>query len=218
MRTLAAGAKCPAGSQTLCAQSVFSSELPGPADEACKPSVSVPSLPLKTSWEIGALVCHGNTQEQSCGAGSLKAYCVNDPGPEWLHCTYRDGVHEKCPDNYEYARYVFYPEEPADDRGCSACECGAPVGSACLGGLRLSSGGTCGTDFVTLQVGSMGPICYDFLAPGKAIGSKAIVNREYLPGVCAATGGDPVGKATPDVSKAVTFCCMEPWIEIDPPQ
>lgn len=215
--TIAANAKCPAGSQTLCAQSVHSSALPSPTDDACVPSVSVPSLALKTSWEIGALVCHGNTQAQDCGSESLTAYCVNDPGPAWLHCTYREGVHEKCPDNYQYARHVLYPKEPIDERGCSACECGAPSGSTCEGGLRLSVDGTCGADFVTLQVGSMGPMCYDFLVPGKAIGSKAIVNRTYQPGVCAASGGEAIGTAAPDAKGAVTFCCMEPFDEIEHP-
>lgn len=215
--TMAAGAKCPAGSQTLCAQSVHTSELPAPVD-ACKPSVSAPAAILDASWQIGALACTGNTMPQNCGSDSLQMYCVNDPGPAWLQCTFREGIYDTCPDNYQYARHVFYPGEPIDDRGCSACECGTPSGSACLGGLRLSSAGSCGSDLVTLQVGSMGPICYDFLAPGKAIGSKAIVNREYLPGVCAASGGEAVGTAAPDATKAITFCCMGPWVDVDPPR
>ncbi len=215
--TIAAGAKCPAGSQTLCTQSVHSSALPAPIDDACKASVSGPSLALKTSWEIGALACTGITLPQSCGTTSLTTYCVNDPGPAWLYCTYRDGVHETCPDNYQYARHVLYPKEPIDNRGCSACECGAPTGSACLGALSLSTDGACGAELVKLQVASMGQICYDFLPPGLAIGSKAIVNRAYLPGVCAASGGESVGGATADVAKAVTFCCMAPWVEMEPP-
>ena len=215
--TIAAGAKCPAGSQTLCTQSVHSSALPPPANEACKPSVSVPAA-LETSWKIGALACTGNTQPQTCGTMSLTTYCVNDPGPAWLHCTYRDGVHEQCPDNYQYARYVLYPKEPIDDRGCSACECGAPMGSACEGALSLSADGACGAEIVKLQVGSMGPICYDFLVAGKAIGSKAIMNRTYWPGVCAVSGGGAVGSAVADVANAVTFCCMEPYVDIDPPK
>jgi hypothetical protein len=145
-------------------------------------------------------------------------YCINDPGPAWLQCTYREGVHEQCPDNYQYARHVLYPKKPIDDRGCSACECGAPMASACLGGLRLSMGSACGTDLVTLQVASTGPLCYNFLTPGKAIGSKAIVNREYVPGVCAVSGGESVGSAAADVANAVTFCCMGPYVEIEPPR
>lgn len=216
--TIGAGAKCPAGSQTLCTQSVHSSALPSPTNDACKPSVSVPSFALKTSWEIGALACYGNTQAQSCGTTSLTTYCVNDPGPAWLHCTYREGVHETCPDNYQYARHVLYPKEPIDDRGCSACECGAPMGSACLASLSLSTDGVCNSQNVNLQVVSTHGICYDFAAPGIAIGSKAIVNRTYVAGVCATSGGDAIGSAAPNVDKAVTFCCMEPYVEIDPPK
>ncbi len=215
--TIAAGAKCPAGSSTLCTQSVHSSALPLPVNDACKASASAPSLDLKTSWEIAALACHGNVEGQSCGKDALKMYCVNDPGPPWLQCTFREGVHEKCPDNYQYARHVLYPKDPIDNRGCSSCACGAPTDSACLGGLRLSTGGACGTDLVTVQVGSMGPICYDFLAPGLAIGSKAIVNRTYLPGMCSASGGEAVGDANADVVNAVTFCCLEPYVEAEPP-
>lgn len=216
---IAAGATCPAGSQTLCTQSVHSSALPAPANDACKPSVSAPSLDLQTSWEIGALGCTANTDPQTCGADTQKSHCVNDPGSPWLQCTYRAGIHEKCPENYQYARHVLYPKEPIDNRGCSTCSCGAPMGSACIGGLRLSTDGACSTEYVTLEVGSMGPNCYNFLVPGVAIGSKAIVNRTYLPGVCAVSGGNSIGAAVPDDTKdsgVVTFCCLAP--EPPPPK
>jgi hypothetical protein len=216
--TIAAGAKCPAGSQTLCTQSVHSSTLPLPADEACKPSVSAPSFEFKTSWQTAALACHGNTHAQSCGTDSLKMYCVNDPGPAWLQCTYREGVHEMCPDNYQHVRYVLFPKLPVDDRGCSACECGKPMGSACIGALSLSTDGGCSAELVKLQVGSMSDMCYDFLTPGVGLSSKAIVNRAYLPGMCAASGGEPVGNASADVDNAVTFCCLAPFPRFDPPR
>jgi hypothetical protein len=217
---IAAGAKCPIGSQTLCTQSVHSSALPAPANDACKTSVSAPSLDLKTSWEIGALGCTANTDPQTCGADTQKNHCVNDPGSPWLQCTYRAGVHEKCPENYQSSRHVLYPKEPIDNRGCSTCSCGTPMGSACIGGLRLAVDGTCGTNVVELQVGSMGPMCYDFLVPGVAIGSKAIVNRAYLPGVCAVSGGEAIGAAMPNDtidSGVVTFCCRAPEPPLPPP-
>ncbi len=206
--SIAAGAKCPTGSQNLCAQSVHSSTLPPPND-SCKPSANGAAVVPESTWEIEARVCHGNTQAQSCGSEALKKYCVNDAGPGWLQCTYRSGDHKTCPDNYQH-RQVLYPQLPVDTRGCSACECGTPTGSGCLGGLSLSSDATCVAELVNLQVGSMGPICYDFLAPGLAIGSKAIVNRTYLPGMCAASGGQPIGDAEANVNQAVTFCCLEP--------
>lgn len=205
--SIAAGATCPAGSQTLCTQSVHSVALPAPSDDACEASASAPAAALESSWQIGALACEGNTEEDACGTDTVKAYCVNHPGNPWLQCTYREGVHEKCPDNYKESRHVLFPKEPVDDRGCSACQCGAPMGSACIGGLTLGMDSTCATELVTLQVGSIGPMCYDFLVPGKAIASKAIVNREYVPGVCAVSGGQPVGSAAADVKGAVTFCC-----------
>ncbi len=215
--TIAAGAKCPAGSQTLCTQSVNSAALPLPPDEACPASVSAPSLELKTTWAVEALACHANTQAQSCSTETLTRYCVNDPGPAWLQCTYREGVHDTCPSNYNYRREVLSPKEPVDNRGCSACECGKPAGSACIGALSLSADDACTAEHVKLQVASTADICYDFVAPGIGISSKAIVNRTYLPGMCAASGGEPVGSASADVDHAVTFCCMEPFVEIKPP-
>jgi hypothetical protein len=218
--TIAAGAKCPAGSQTLCTQSVHSSVLPSPADDACKPSVSAPLSTLQTTWELGALACTANAEAPTCGTDALKSHCVNDPGSPWLQCTYRTGVHEKCPENYQSSRHVLYPKEPIDNRGCSACSCGAPMGSACKGALSLSTDDACGAELVKLQVGSIGPMCYDFLLPGEAIGSKAIVNRTYLSGVCAVSGGDAIGAAMPndnELGGVVTFCCRAPEPPPPPP-
>lgn len=215
---IAAGAKCPTGSQTLCTQSVHSSALPLPANEACQPSVNSPLFDVKTSWKIAALGCHGNTEAQSCGTDSLKMYCVNDPGPAWLQCTYREGVHDTCPDNYQYARHVLYPKEPIDNRGCSACECGAPMGSACMGSLSLFADGSCGVELVKNLIASTGDTCFDVQPPGIGFGSKRISNQSYLPGICSTSGGEAIGNATADATKAVTFCCMEPYIYLPPPR
>lgn len=64
---IAAGAKCPTGSSTLCTQSVSSSALPLPANEACKAPANAPSATLETKWDIAGVACHANTTAQSCG-------------------------------------------------------------------------------------------------------------------------------------------------------
>ena len=216
--TIAASAKCPAGSQTLCAQSVRSSALPLPADEACKASASAPPPALETAWEVAGVACHANTEGQSCGTDTLKMYCVNTPGPAWLQCVYRDGVHETCPGHYTYRREVLYPKAPIDTRECLACTCGAPVGSICKGTLGLYADTACGVGLINNTIASTGESCFDLQPPGLGIGSKAVSNLTYLPGTCAASGGEPVGNAIADVQNAVTFCCMEPIVEIDPPR
>ncbi len=215
--TIGAGARCPAGSQTLCTQSVSSSALPLPADEACEASASAPPPTLETKWDIAGVACHANTQAESCGSDTLKMYCVNTPGESWLQCVYREGVHETCPDNYNDRREVLYPKAPLDTRGCSACTCGAPAGSACIGTLGLYADGACGVGLINNTIASTGDSCFDLQPPGLGIGSKAIGPQTYLPGTCAVSGGESEGRAVADMAHAVTFCCMGPIVRIDPP-
>jgi hypothetical protein len=214
--TIAAGAKCPAGSQTLCTQSVSSSALPLPADEACLASASAPQAALETKWDVAGVACYANTAVQTCGSETLIRHCVNSPGGAWLQCVYRAGVHEMCPEHYTHRREVLYPEAPIDTRGCSACTCGAPMGSVCTGTLGLYGDSACGVGLINNTIASTGDSCFDLQPPGLGIGSKAISNLTYLPGTCEASGGASVGSATPDVAQAVTFCCMEPIEELEP--
>jgi len=213
---IVAGAKCPTGSSTLCTQSVSSSALPLPANEACKASPSAPSATLETQWDIAGVACHANTMAQSCGTDSLKMYCVNTPSEPWLQCVYREGVHETCPERYSHRREVLYPEAPIDSRGCSACTCGAPVGSLCVGSLSMYADNACGIELAKIPIASTGDSCFDLQPPGLGIGSKAVSNLTYLPGMCGASGGGSVGSATPDAEHAVTFCCMEPIVPMAP--
>lgn len=215
---IAAGAKCPVGSQLLCTQSVPSSALPLPANEACKALPGAPSPTLETKRDIAGVACHGNTLTESCGSGSLKMYRVNTPADPWLQCVYRDGVHETCPDNHSYYREVLYPKAPIDTRECSACTCGAPMGSVCTGTLGLYADSACGVGLINNTIASTGDSCFDLQPPGLGIGSKAVSNLTYLPGVCGASGGESVGSALPDAEHAVTFCCMAPIVEIAPPR
>lgn len=198
-----------------CAQSVWASKLPAPTNESCVPKVATPSFKAKTEWNLRVLACMANANEDACGEKVEGAYCVNEPGPGWLHCVYREGVHEQCPANYN-ARWTAYPEKPIDDRGCEACMCGEAVGGQCGGSLRVYSDAACSSQSEQVGLSSSKPACVDVIPEGHAMAAKAILDISYTPGTCAATGGTPKGAAfpNPDPLDAVTFCCLGQFWEI----
>ncbi|TKD09148.1 hypothetical protein [Polyangium fumosum] len=204
---LPAGADC--GGEP-CAQSVWSSPLPGPTSEAC-PVTTVPAAvaTAPATWLTEGIACEAKELEGACDPSTYR--CARDLPLPWLLCVSRSGEHQ-CPGNYKYARFVMYGEEPLDERGCRACECGGePEGSACLATLRLYSDATCGDEADKVGVSSFGDQCVNVHPPGRALGSKAITNLAYTPGTCSATGGEPTGNARGAPGEAVTFCCLEPF-------
>ncbi len=213
---LPAGAPC--GGEP-CAQSVWVSPLPGPTnEEGCSPKSETPAFTKPREWKLAGLACMNNTDDDACpsddDAGTR--YCVSDPGPAWLQCVVREGADAACPDNYRWARYEMYPEDAVtDDRGCEACACGPPGGSACTASFRLYDGPLCSSQ--SEQVGLVSPDdqCVPTAPAGHALAGKAITDLEYMPGTCAATGGAPKGEAKKDMTRAVTFCCTYPFYLID---
>ena len=200
---LAAGAMC---SGVPCAQSVWSPPLPGPTTESCTPKSATPKATIeKADWVLGALACMGEERQEECGDEG--PFCLNDPGPGWLQCVYRDGVWDVCPDNYNQGRHVMYPEEADDDRGCEACSCDAPSGSGCLGTIPIYKDGACGSLVTNLLVSSLKDFCIPINPPGLALGSKEVTGLGYMPGSCVPSGGAPKGSAVGHVKDAVTFCC-----------
>jgi hypothetical protein len=125
---------------------------------------------------------------------------------------YQKGVHtiDVCPDNYRDSVHTLYPDEPVDDRGCNECACGAPVGSACIGGLHLYDDAACTKEFVNTPVGSMGENCAGIIPAGRAVAAKRVTDLAYLSGTCGASGGEPHGNAVMDANRATTFCCGKP--------
>ncbi|TKD03151.1 hypothetical protein [Polyangium fumosum] len=207
---LPAGASC--GGE-FCAQSVLASALPGPTSESCAPKSAAPSFTTEREWKLGALACMANTNDDTCGESATKRYCVADPGPDYLYCVHGEGVLEPCPDNYNHERHEMYPEEPLDDRGCEACECGAPVGSVCVGSLHLYDDATCSSQFEQAGLASTDEKCIDILPDGRAIGAKAVTGVTYVHGTCGSSGGAPKGSASPNKISAITFCCRRSnWI------
>ena len=209
VNAMAAGKLC---NGVPCAQSVSASTLPGPTNESCTPTIEKPNATIdKHEWLDGALACGAKDLEGTCA--TTPEHCVERLPDGWLHCLARSGKHDVCPDNYnQYGPRLFYGDKPIDDRGCSACTCGMPKDSICIGSFRLYSDSTCATEINKYQIASTNPPCWDLSPPGLALGSKAIVNLSYLPGTCAVTGGEPIGTAIPNEDAnagAVTFCCRD---------
>ncbi|MBK9266632.1 MAG: hypothetical protein IPM54_43455 [Polyangiaceae bacterium] len=166
---LSAGTMC---GNELCAQSVWASPLPPPKDDACLPTTAVPLSTKEFAWQMRAIACEAETPTGACK--STTQYCAAEPGPEWRTCVYEKGVYSlsDCPDEYNASVHHLYPHEPIDDRGCTACACGVPVGSACIGMMRLYNDAACSTELVNLLLGSMSENCTGVIPAGSAIGAK----------------------------------------------
>ncbi|MDI3291179.1 hypothetical protein [Polyangium sp. 15x6] len=190
---------------------MWSSPLPGPTSESC-PSITKPATSTTTTdWKWIGLACEAKEREGTCETSTHR--CMYDLPYPFLQCIALRGKHDKCPGNYDrYDPIYLYGEQPVDTRGCTACECGGePVGSACLGALRLYEDGACMSQFSEDPVYSTDVQCTNVYPPGRKLGSKAITDLAYMPGTCSATGGEPTGAASEDPADVVTFCCLAPF-------
>ncbi len=111
-------------------------------------------------------------------------------------CIYAEGD-AACPEGAFSERLVTHTGYD-DDRGCSACSCGAPVGTC--GGTAVLTNVSCGANgfYVgDVAAGSCGP-------------RPAATHAQWLPEVdaaCTPSGGALVGAAAP-TDDAVTYCCQ----------
>jgi hypothetical protein len=205
---IAAGAQCPPGSGTPCVHSIAWSALPGPQNEACSVKVNpVPGLHgTSISWENAAVACHSSMARDLCNNGSEE--CLPAVLYPWSQCVWQNGEHE-CPKNYTYSRRVMYDFAPKDSRSCSACSCGEPIGGTCIANLRPFTDSTCSNEILNLLISSAMPDCFPIFPAGLAIGSKSITDHQYVPGMCAASGGEPMGETVEDKGTATTLCCQK---------
>jgi len=203
-----AGAQCPPGSGTPCVQSIAWSALPGPQNETCAVKVNpVPGFNgMTTAWENAAVACHSSMARDLCNHG--QKVCLPVALRDWSQCVWLNGEHD-CPENYTHSRRVMYEHEPIDTRSCSACSCGEPIGASCVANLRAFTDSTCGAEILNLPISSSLPDCYPIFPAGSAIGSKSVTDHLYVPGTCAASGGEPKGEAVEDKATATTICCQE---------
>jgi hypothetical protein len=209
---LPAGAKCPAGSSNLCAQSVWASALPGPTEGPCAPKKQAPAFTTETKWTTAGIACIASSDP--CACDDEGDWRVADLPVGFEVCTWREGLHE-CPEqDYTWGPYWMYGEDPEEHRGCEECNCGSPEGGGCVSSLSLYDDAACGAEFGKLPLSSVKPGCVDVSLPGRALGSKSIPPPVYVPGTCGPGGGVPIGEAKANPTTAVTFCCLGPFWEI----
>jgi hypothetical protein len=213
---LPAGAMCPPGSSTPCAQYVTASPLPPPTDEKCKVTVDpVPTFGKSVAWATRTLACRGTAIEGVCGDGGASV-CVHDLPLPWRQCVWRPGKHDDCPAPYTAEQFFTYSLTGyTDNRECTACECGPPIGGACEATLHLYDDVACGAEFDNSSLYSLDDQCIKILPQGRAIGGKAITDYTHIPGTCIPSGGEATGKAQPEVEDAITFCCLPPFYDIE---
>lgn len=210
VNAIAAGQKCPAGSSTLCAQSVAVAPLGAPVDESCTPFTEpLPVVKARLSgpeWKTAAI----GYEVPGCDEGKSCMPSIDLP-KGFRSCIYLHGEHE-CPATWSDDRRVVYEVTAdkrgfIDGRGCTPCACGAPVGSGCTSHVRTFEDSTCSKLIADVPIASFfGPQCTN-VAPGIAIGSKEVSPLMYFSGVCEPIGGEPIGEVKPDPDRAVTFCC-----------
>ncbi|MRG94557.1 hypothetical protein [Polyangium spumosum] len=208
-----AGAMC---GGTLCAQSLAVSPLGPPVEDGCEPVVipaekpphaGTPTMSGPTwTWKTHAISCYLPTCEDP------KEACMRTlaPLPEgFAHCVSLSGFHA-CPETWNAKELVAYDDDKAgaiDGRACTACECGAPAGGACLARVRTFEDGACAKLISDDAISSSVEQCSNVSIAGLAIGSKEITPPEYIPGACATSGGEPTGAVVPNPDRATTFCC-----------
>ncbi len=178
-------------------------------ENGCESGPTVPAKVLSLHWDTFARAC-----DMQWISGPLqRSICLPDEPlpPGFSLCIFQNGEND-CPNdepgNVFTERHVFY-KGVEDDRQCSTCTCGAPVGSACTAALSVykNADATCtGPTVVSgLTISSVKTTCVDIQLPGQALGSKAAGATTYLPGTCPAMGGDASGSAVK--TKPATLCC-----------
>jgi hypothetical protein len=191
---------------------IASVEIPTTGVTACQAVESLPPPKFggSLSWSKTARACDGEAFGR-CEGGLLCRPTSEPPPPGFLQCilyeqTVDEGSLPQCPDTYP-AQFVFY-EGITDDRSCTPCQCGDPVGAQCKAAVSAFESEQCDPISKVFEVSAeldstacvtMGPM------PTLAGLSASWVINE--PGACVALGGEPTGEARP-VAPSV-FCCNE---------
>ncbi len=207
-------AECPAGSGTLCVQSIESAKMPPPT-EACAPiPVPIPKLGSDVPWWTDiVLSCSINADLDSC-ANEIADRCLPAlpaDDPNWKYCVRAEmsGEHP-CPTGTgaTYTEQKVGYMDYVDTRSCTECVC-EPSGSVCYGTLRLYNDDNCSTnDFKSSNLSSKMSTCEPVQPAGESLGSKEFTDMLYMPGTCVPSGGEPFGTVAEDDATAVTWCCM----------
>ena len=176
-------------------------------ENGCAPGPPVSAKVISLRWDTYARACDVHWPE----GRTDRSICLppDPPPPGFALCIFQKGENTcpKGPENIFTEQHVFY-QGVQDDRQCSACTCGAPMGSACTATISIYKGNDlfCGGPTLAQNtISSSSPTCIDIQLPGQALGSKSAGATTYLPGTCPAMGGDGSGIATP--THPTTLCC-----------
>ncbi len=123
-------------------------------------------------------------------------------------CIHRSG-NQSCPSG-PYSDKLLYYQGANDTRGCINCGCLDPVGTTCVGTLKLYTDTMCTVDEVTLtSVSQCAPLSPDPTPPPPPYMSLRSVRYDGVPsgaGSCSSVPGSSFGSASP--SDPVTICCV----------
>nr|AYM54564.1 hypothetical protein [Racemicystis crocea] len=178
-------------------------------ESGCTPVEIPPPLPpAPPSWGRAALLCSADLrpEQTDCKDSGLSCSPRADPLPAgFRHCVFKDNIHT-CPPDYPQ-RYIFY-EHFEDARSCSSCQCGEPIGSVCSASMSIfTAASDCTGPTEVKLISSIMPVCTDMAMPGQGALSKSATEPVYTPGICEASGGEPLGAAVPIVPS--TICCPQ---------
>jgi hypothetical protein len=177
------------------------------AESGCEPEQHDIPLAGTPKWGTFARACLGNGFTATCPDPSDYCAPTAEPPPEgFLQCVHQSGD-RVCPLDYP-SKHVFY-KDATDLRTCSGCSCGPPQGGVCTMKMSLFQGDSCDSgpnEISSASVNSMTSLCFP-IAAGMFLQSKSADEPGYIPGVCEASGGEPVGPV--ELVEPATFCCQE---------
>ncbi len=170
-------------------------------ETSCGVSTTPIASKQPSAWGAVAQTCHG-LAPGSCASPSEICAPAVEPGFEQCVAQFGD---RDCPKTYARKNVFYYSFE--DKRDCTPCACSAPVGSTCSAFISVFKDAACSTPVVAGTVNATGSACHDVMPSGQALGSKSATTPVYTPGVCQASGGEPIGAAVP--AEPLTFCCLD---------
>ena len=172
-------------------------------DESCAVATAQPAAPTEpVTYQTAARACKRGSS-LGCDDPTLVCAPVSAAPPGFKLCVHRAGDAE-CPAAFPEKHGVATGVD--DQRACSPCTCGSPTGGVCVAALNVFTDDACGAPLFVNPVSSTTQACFDIATPGVTLGSKSVDKLAYIPGACAASGGEPVGAAT--ATGVSTFCCV----------
>jgi len=165
-----------------------------PTQTPCAPSGGSPAVSL-AAWPNNARLCALGGGPGCAGGGT----CAPRPGDARSPCIHRVGD-VACPEGPYAERTVVYADV-SDTRGCSSCDCGAPIGGTCSAIISFYSDDQC---MQWIMQDAPDGTCHTFT--GANIGGVKLAPQAALPGTCSPTGGDAIGAV--EGSEPTTVCCM----------